>query len=115
MLEEAQQQVRELKELLKVPTPENFETANQKLTGIFQALQRFECEASALQNPTAEDTAFLSRLPSEMTQVLELFKGPVDFLQGLALFRVHKFGSYSRDGELRGLSQESSSHTITHL
>jgi hypothetical protein len=115
VLEDAEQQVGELKELLKVPTPENFEAAHQKLTGVFHALQRFESEPSAVQNLTASDTAFLSRLPSEMTQVLGLFKGPVDFLQGLALFRIQQFGSYSRDGELRGLSQESSTHTITHL
>lgn len=115
MLEDAEQQVGELKELLKVPTPANFEAANQKLTGVFHALQRLESEPSAVQNLTANDTAFLSRLPSEMTEVLSLFKGPVDFLQGLALFRIRSFGSYSRDGQMRGLSQESGSHTIAHL
>lgn len=115
MLEEAEQHVGDLKELLKTPTPENFETANQKLASVFMALQSFASEPLAIDKRSARDIAFLSRLPSEMAHVLRLFKGPIDYLQGLALFRAQRFGSYNRDGELKGLGQDSCSRTITHL
>jgi hypothetical protein len=115
VLEQAEQHVEELKELLKTPTPENFETANLKLASVLTALQSFASESSAMEKPSTRDTAFLSRLSSEMAQVLRLFKGPVDYLQGLTLFRAQRFGSYNRVGELKGLGHEGSSRTITHL
>ncbi len=115
MLEDAEQQVGELKELLKVPTPENFEAANHKLGVVFHVLRDFAAELFAAPNVTPKDTAFLSRLPSELAQVQKLFQGPVDFLQGLAWFRAEKFGSYTREGELKSLVQGSDSRILAHL
>jgi hypothetical protein len=115
VFEDTEQQIGELKELLKTPTPENFEAANQKLAGVFMALQSAASEPSTLEKRSVGDLAFLSRLSSEMAQVLRLFRGPVDYLEGLLIFRAQKFGSYNRDGQLKSLSQESCSRTITHL
>jgi hypothetical protein len=115
VLEYAEQQVAALKELLKTPTPENFEVANEKLSGLSIALQSFLSGLSAKEVGSAGDIAFLSRLPSEMAHVRLLFNAPVKYLEGLAIFRTQKFGSYNRQGEVKGLGQETSARTITHL
>ena len=116
MLEDAEQQVAALKELLKSPTPENFEAANQKLTSLGAALQSFVSEPSAIQMRNAGDTAFLLRLPSEMAHIGLLLQAPINYLEGLTVFRAQKFGSYNREGQMKGLfGQETSARMITHL
>ena len=115
MLENAERQLGELQELLKCPTPENAEAAKGKLALLLAALQAFAAEPQLRENRTPGDLSFLTRLPSEMRAVLQLFKGPVDYLQGLALFRAQMFGSYNREGRIEGLGQESSARIITHL
>jgi hypothetical protein len=115
LLENAERQLGELQELLKNPTPENVEASIQKLAALLACLQEFAAEPQLREKRTAGDLSFLTRLPSEMRAVLQLFKGPVDYLQGLALFRAQMFGSYNREGLIKGLGQESSARTITHL
>jgi hypothetical protein len=104
-----------MRELLKSPTPENFEAVNEKLTGLIAALQSFIANPSAIKSSEAKDAAFLSRLPSEMARIRLLLQSPVKFLQELTLFRVKKFGSYDRQGQVKGLDQEASTRTLTHL
>jgi hypothetical protein len=115
VLENAERLLRELQELLKNPTPENVEAANERLAALLTALQAFAAEPQVREKRTPGELSFLTRLPSEMRAVLQLFKGPVDYLQGLALFRAQMFGSYNREGLIKGLGQESSARTITHL
>jgi hypothetical protein len=115
VIEFAEQETASLRELLKNPTPENFETVNQKLGGLVAALQSFIAEPPTKQIPNSRAIVFLSRLPSEMAHVRVLLQAPVRFLEGLALFRAQKFGSYNSQGQLRGLEQETSARTLTHL
>lgn len=115
MLEETEQQVGHLKELLKTPIPENFEAANKKLGRVMAALQSLASEPRCLEMRSHPDAAFLSRLPSDMAEILALYRAPVDYLEGLARFRAQKFGAYTCRGEMKGLGQESSARTITHL
>jgi hypothetical protein len=110
LLENAERQLGELQELLKNPTPENVEASIQKLAALLACLQEFAAEPQLREKRTAGDLSFLTRLPSEMRAVLQ-----VDYLQGLALFRAQMFGSYNREGLIKGLGQESSARTITHL
>lgn len=115
MLECAERQLASVKDLLKTPTPENFEEVGQQLTALLSALQTFLSASSTkeLQNP--QNTSFLRRLPSELAHIRVLLQAPVSFLEGLAVFRIQKFGSYNCQGEMRGLGQENSARTITHL
>ena len=115
MLEDAEQQVGSLKELLKTPTPENFEAVTEKLAEVASALQSLIAAPSSIAKRNAKDTAFLTRLPSEMAHIHVLLKAPINYLEGLASYRVQKFGSYDRQGQMKGLGQESSSRTITQL
>lgn len=115
MLEDAEQQLGSLKELLKTPTPENFEAANQNLSGLVSALQSLVAEPSAIAMRNARDKAFLIRLPSEMAHIGVLLQAPITYLQGLALYRAQKFGSYNCQGQMKGLGQETSASTIAHL
>jgi hypothetical protein len=112
LFEHAEQQISDLKELLRTPTPENFEAANQKLAGLLTHLQSSVSEPSVIHQ---RETVFLTRLPSEMAHIQALFQAPVNYLEGLAVFRAQKFGSYNRDGQIKGLGQENSARTITHL
>ncbi len=115
MIEDVEQQIRDLKELLKTPTPGNFEAANQKLTHLSTALQTLVSEPTMLNNGNAGDIALLSRLPGEMAHIHQLFQAPVKYLHGLALFRVQKFGAYNCQGQMNSLGQGSLARTITQL
>jgi hypothetical protein len=115
VLEDAEQQVGSLKELLRTPTPENFEAANQKLAGLVSALQSFAAEPSAIAMRNAGDTAFLFRLSSDMAHIRVLLEAPIKYLEGLTFYRAQKFGSYNREGQMKGLGQQTSARTITHL
>ena len=115
MLEHAEQQAGKLIELLKDPTPESFEAVNQELAGLATALQAVLAEPSAKEKWSMKDSEFLSRLPAEMAHVRLLLQAPINFLEGLALFRTQKFGSYNRQGQMEGIGLETLARTSTHL
>jgi pantoate kinase len=115
MLERAEQQLTSLKQLLKTPTPENFEVASQQLSTLASSLQAFLSEATADKLREPRTVAFFRRLPSEMTHIHLLLETPVKFLEELASFRIQQFGSYDREGQMKGLGQECLAHTITQL
>ena len=114
MLELAEQETQSLRELLKNPTPENFEAVNQKLGDLAAALESV-VQSNSVEKATAGDLAFLSRFPSEMAHVSRLLRAPVCFLEGLQLFRAQKFGSYDCLGRLRSFEAGSAAGTVTDL
>jgi hypothetical protein len=114
VLEAAEQEVRNIRELLKSPTPENFEAANQKLGSVAAALEGIIAEPSAIKMRTASDIAFLFRLSSEMECVRLLLEAPIKLLEGLSHFRTQRFGSYNSQGQVKGFDLQNS-QTLTHL
>jgi hypothetical protein len=114
VLELAEQETQSLRDLLKTPTPENFEIVTLKLGDLAAALQSF-AQADATEKASSVDRAFLLRLPFEMAHVNRLLGAPVSLLEGLRVFRAQKFGSYDCLGQLRGFEPGIAARTVTDL
>ena len=114
MGERVEQELGNIRDLLRNPTPENIEAANQKLELVASFL------ISVKENPAAEEFCdsnvrkFLGRLPVEMSAIRALMQGPLEFFRGLNAFRAGKFGSYERTGTLKNFELESGK-TLIHL
>ena len=115
MLESAQREVAEIRELALHPSPVNFELISAKL----QLLAGFLSHTKASQDPglLADKNAqeFFSRLPAEMARLRLLMQAPLNFYAGLTAIRAKHFGSYERTGSLRSLEPKPSGKTIMHL
>jgi hypothetical protein len=114
VLEAAEQEIKSIRELLKSPTPENFEAVNQKLGCVAAALEGMITEPSIIKTRSASDTVFLSKLSSEMECVRLLLETPIKLLEGLSHFRMQRFGSYNAQGQVKGFDLQTS-QTLTHL
>jgi len=109
-----EQEVRNIRDLLRNPTPENVDAANQKLELVASFLISVKEELAAGETCDTGVQKFLGRLPVEMSAIRALMQGPLEFFRGLNAFRAAKFGSYERTGTLKNFELESGK-TLIHL
>ena len=115
MLKKLQSEVSEIRELVKTPTPENFQAANSKLESIAASLNGLSAESCRKVLSQPDTREFLRRLPAEMDRLRVLMEAPSIFYQGLENLRAAHFGAYERSGNLRSLETRSLARTVVHL
>lgn len=101
MVAHAEQDLQTIRALLKVPTPDNFQSATQKLESLVLFLTSAQALLAEKQNCDPALAAFLRRLPAEMARIKILLEAPLTFFRGLKELRAQKFGSYDSSGNLR--------------
>ena len=110
-----EQDVQDIRKLLRTPTLENVEAVNRKLELIASFLTSVKTSMEGGQSCNSSVQKILTRLPAEMSAINTLMQGPLDFFRGLNLLRASKFGSYEHTGALRSFEFETSSKTLIHL
>ena len=115
MANRAEREIREIRSLLRDPTPENVELVNQKLELLASFLTSVKNSLSEGQSCDSTVQKFLARMPLEMSAVRVLLQGPLEFFRGVNALRAAKFGSYERTGALRNFQPDLSSKTLIHL
>ncbi|MDQ2840769.1 MAG: hypothetical protein M3Y72_06970 [Acidobacteriota bacterium] len=115
MEEFAEQDVQDIRKLLRTPTPENVEAVNRKLESVVSFLASVKTSMDAGQSCDSNLQKFLTRLPSEMSAINVLMKEPSAFFRGLNAQRASKFGSYEHTGALKSFEIETSSKTLIHM
>jgi hypothetical protein len=115
MLESAQKEVQDIRELALTPTPGNFQAINTRLESLTAFLDQIVQvqEPVLLRDPGLRD--FVKRLPVEMAHIRNLMEAPARFYQELETIRTLHFGSYERTGVLRSLEPRPSARTLIHL
>jgi hypothetical protein len=113
MFEEANHEVHAIQELVLVPTPHNFQSANNKLEWLAAFLSRLSASPDGV--PPAATRDFLLRIRAEMARLHTLMSQPVMFYQSLETLRAVHFGSYERSGNMRSLEPTTHVRTIVHL
>jgi hypothetical protein len=114
MGERVEQELGEIRNLLRNPTPENIDAANQKLELAASFLISVKESLAAGESCDSSVQKCLGRLPVEMSAIRALMQGPLEFFRGLNAFRAAKFGSYERTGTLKNFELESGK-TLIHL
>jgi hypothetical protein len=115
MLQAAQTEVQELRELALNPTPANFQAIQVKLESLATYLSQVLNNPSSEFNETTALRGFLNQLPFEMSRLRNLMQAPVSFYERLDTIRVLHFGSYARSGEMHSLETKPFSRTVVHL
>ena len=115
MVNRAELEIREIRSLLRNPTPENFELVNRKMELLASYLTSLKETLSAGQACDFTARKFLMRLPFEMSAMRVLMQGPLEFFRGVNALRAAKFGSYERTGALRNFQLDISSKTLIRL
>jgi len=111
----AEQDVQDIRKLLRTPTPENVEAVNRKLESVASFLGSVKASMDAGQSCDSSLQKFLRRLPSEMSAINVLMKEPSAFFRRLNAQRASKFGSYEHTGTLKSFEFETGSKTLIHL
>lgn len=115
MGELAEQDIQDIRRLLRTPTAENAAAVNRKLESVASFLTSVKTSMEAGQSCDLSLQKFLTRLPSEMSAISLLLKGPSEFFRRLNVLRASKFGSYEHTGALKSFEFETSSKTLIHL
>src|SRR5579885_3198043 len=115
MLEAAEKEVREIRQLALTPTPANFQAIQSKLECLAGLLSQAIANQAVLPSDTAQLRKFLTQLPAEMGRLRVLMQTPAHFYQQLETIRAVHFGSYERSGTLRTLGAKPLSRTVMHL
>jgi hypothetical protein len=110
----AEQEVLNIRNLLRNPTPDNLEAANLKLELLASFLISVKEDLTAGQSCDSSVQKFLGRLPAEMSAIRTLMQGPIEFFRGLNAMRAGKFGSYEHTGVLKSFELQSGK-TLIHL
>jgi hypothetical protein len=115
MLQAAEKEVREIRQLALTPTPANFQAIQSKLEGLAALLSQAIANRAVLPSDTAQLRKFLTQLPVEMGRLRVLMHAPAYFYQQLETIRAGHFGSYERSGALRTLDSKPLARTVMHL
>lgn len=101
MVARAEQDLETIRALLKVPTPDNFQSATQKLESLVSFLSSAQTILTEKQSCDPALATFLRRLPAEMARIKVLLEAPLNFFRGMKELRAQKFGSYDSSGNLK--------------
>jgi hypothetical protein len=112
VLERAERELRDIRDLLKVPTPDNLLSVNQKLEYLVSFLRSLT-EKLPAESCDANTRAFVHRLPGEMSGIRALMQAPANLLNTLHVRRAGNLCAYERSGTFKALRL--SSRTLGHL
>lgn len=115
MIERTGREVKEIRNLLRTPTPENIALVNQKLELLASYLTSVKNGLSDGKTCDSKSRKILACLPTELSAIRVLLQGPVEFFRSLNALRAAKFGSYERTGTLRKFELEVRGKTLVHL
>jgi len=114
MLELAEQELEQVRRLLRTPTPDTFPVLNQKLEFLVSFLTSVHTAAVAGKSCDARTRSFLSGISGDLPAIRLLLEGPAKLFEGLNAFRAESFGSYQRTGSIQGFELQSG-RTLMHL
>jgi len=114
MVERAEQELKQIRQLLRTPTPGTFPVLQQKLEFLASFLTSVHTAAATEKSCDSRVRTFLSGLSGELSAIRVLLEAPASLFDGLNTFRVESFGSYQRTGTLKGF-ELGSGRTLLHL
>ena len=115
MIDEAEDELRQIQALLNNPMPENFRAAQNKLeyvAGLIASVKDELCSGRPCERRVWE---FLRRVPGEMQRIRTLMQTPIEFYRSLdSLWATHS-ESYDVTGNVRGLASQVGSRTLLQV
>jgi hypothetical protein len=115
VVETAEREIDNIRQLLRNPTPTNLEAANRKLESLALFLGSLPATLISGQNCDSKLREFITRLPGAMARIRILIENQADFYRGLSLSRALKFGSYDESGNPKRFEIQAAAKTVVHL
>ena len=115
MIDQAEEELRQVRELLNAPTPENYQAAQEKLESVaarIASIKDILCSGRPCERRVWD---FLRHVPAEMQRIRMLLQTPIEFYRGLDSLWTIQSESYDVSGNVKGLASQVGPRTVVQL